>query len=143
MPSYNAGASGASSILPDGEYPFSVKACKLKTSSNGNEMFELILEFPMNCTVFDNLVFTDSSAWKIDQFRESIGHLIIPGKINLNASDFIGQRGKAVLRIETWEGKKRNKIEAYVPADVKKAFDKVKEAAAKAGREPEPDDIPY
>jgi hypothetical protein len=137
MPSYQAGAPAP--ILPDGAYPFEVIACKLKTSSNNNEMFELILEFPMHVTVFDYLVFNGASGWKIDQFRESIGDEVVSGEVELRPTDFLHRKGSANLKTEEFDGRKRNKIESYIIADRKHSG----KGATVPATAPEPDDIPY
>lgn len=137
MPSYDAGASAAQLNLPPGKYPFEVSACKLKTSSGGNEMFELILEFPNHVTVWDYLVFTLKTGWKIDQFREALGDTIKPGKVELKATDFLKRKGWALLKVENDDkGVPRNKVDSYIKHTNGTA-------AVVPVTQGEPDDLPY
>jgi hypothetical protein len=116
MPRYISGQAG-SGTLPDGEYPFEVIGATLKVSKNGNEMIELVLQFPEGVRVWDNLTFIKSAFWKIDQFMESIGELILPEEeVDVNPSDLIGRKGKASLSTDTFEGRDRNKIGSYIKA---------------------------
>lgn len=135
MPSYKAGL--ADNVLPEGEYEYTVESCRLKTATETkNQMFELRLGLPFDGIAFDNLVFTPSAYWKIDQFRESIGETVTPGEeLDLNASDFIGATGRALFKIEHYEGKDRNRVEAYLPADVPRTATSAVDKPA--------DDIPY
>jgi hypothetical protein len=104
-----------SGTLPDGIYKFEVIAATLKTSKNGNEMIELVLQFPEGIRIWDNLTFTRSAFWKIDQFREATGELLLPEEeIEINPSDLIGKSGKASVITESYEGNDRNKIASYV-----------------------------
>jgi hypothetical protein len=101
--------------LPDGEYPFVVIAATLKNSKNGSEMIELVLDFPEGVRVWDNLVFVKSAFWKIDQFRRSIGELVLPEEeVDIAPSELVGKSGKASLVTETYEGRSRNKVASYI-----------------------------
>jgi hypothetical protein len=118
MPTYKSGQQPVSEILPEGDYPFTVEAAVLKTSSNGNQMIELRLRLPNGAVAFDNLVFTDSSAWKIDQYRISIGEMILPDEIvDVNPSEQIGKTGFAHIIVEEYKGKQHNKIGSYLEQD--------------------------
>ena len=116
MPSYKSGQ--PSELLPEGDYPFTVEAATLKTSSNGNEMIELRLRLPQGAVAFDNLVFTESSGWKIDQFRISIGEIILPDEmVEVRPSELIGNTGTAHIIVEEYKGKKSNKVGSYLEPD--------------------------
>ena len=116
MPTYKSGQT--SDVLPEGEYPFTVEKAILKTSSNGNPMIELWLRLPQGALAIDQLVFVESASWKIDQFRTSIGEIVLPDEqVDVQPSELIEAKGIAHVIIETWEGKKRNKIGSYLEPD--------------------------
>jgi hypothetical protein len=118
MPEYVSGTDNE--ILPDGtEVEFHVENASERESANGNEMIELELRIPNGAgkgpLVFDNLTFVPKSYWKVDAFRLATGETLVPGqKVVLNAVDCVDRKGRAVLKVETWQGKSRNKIDYYV-----------------------------
>jgi hypothetical protein len=115
VPSYKSGQQQAGELLPEGDYPFKIEAATLKTSSAGNEMIELRLRLPKGGVAFDNLVFTDSSSWKIDQFRVSIGELILPDEqVEVYPSELLQKTGWAHIVVDEYQGKKRNKVGSYL-----------------------------
>jgi hypothetical protein len=112
MPTYVSGQQR--DILPDGTYDFEVESAILKNSKNGNEMIELQLRVKDNL-VYDYLVFDQNAAFRIDQFRRSIGEQVLPGEIvEVSPSDLIDKKGKCSVITETWMGKPRNKIGSYL-----------------------------
>lgn len=117
MPEYESGVQGG--ILPEGDYHFVVDDAGEKPSSKGNPMIELQLAIEHNGStirVFDNLVFTQRAFWRIDDFRVSTGEKLVPGqKVNFEAEDCIDRRGRCHLFVDVYEGKSRNKVEAYLP----------------------------
>lgn len=144
MPEYQQNSSN-SDTLPDGEYEFTVKKASLGTSKNGNEKIELVLEIKGGATVYDNLVFTEKAFWKIDQFRIATGEkLDSSAKVNFEAEHCEGRTGQCHLITETFEGRSRNRVEAYLFPSATKGT-----GAAKAAGRPvptagiEPDDIPF
>ena len=117
MPTYKSGQPNGE-VLPESDYKFTVEKAILKTSSNNNEMIELWLRLPKGGLAIDNLVFTDSSSWKIDQFRISIGETVLPDEqVEINPSDLIGAEGVAHIIVEEYQGKKRNKVGSYLEPD--------------------------
>lgn len=118
MPQYKSGQQQQGELLPEGDYPFTVEAAVLKTSSNGNEMIELRLRLPKGGVAFDHLVFSDSSGWKIDQFRTSIGELVLLDEmVDVAPAELIGKTGLVHIIVEEWQGKKRNKVGSYLEPD--------------------------
>jgi hypothetical protein len=116
MPTYKSGQT--SDVLPEGDYPFTVEKAVLKQSKQGNPMIEIWLRLPQGALAIDQLVFTESAGWKIDQFRVSIGEIIVPDEeVEINPSDILEATGTAHVIIETWENKKRNKIGSYLEPD--------------------------
>ena len=119
MPSFTADS--GSGLLPDGDYMFTVKEAVLKTTKNGDEMIVVTLEIAYGDDehwIWENLVFTKKAAWKILQFMKSLGHNYLDGeKVDVEATDLVGQEGKAAVITEEYEGKKRNKIANFLEPD--------------------------
>src|SRR6516165_5382465 len=116
MPEYET---GVQEIVPENDYDFVVDDAVEKESSKGNPMIELQLDIEHNghhVRVFDHLVFTRNAFWKIDAFRVAIGETLVEGqKVNIEAEDCIDRKGRCHLYIDTYEGKSRNKVDAYLP----------------------------
>jgi hypothetical protein len=113
MPSY---ISKEQTLLPDGIYDWEVTGASEKTSQNNNQKLELVLEVgPDRVKVFDNLTFTAGASWRIDAFRLSSGE-ILKGTVeaNLEAEDCIGRKGQCSIVTETYNGRTRNKVDAYL-----------------------------
>lgn len=114
MPTYTSGQS--TGPLPDGEYRAEIIKAILKPAKSGNQMIELWLRLPKGGLAIDNLVFTPSAYWKIDQFREALGEVILPGEeIDINPSELMNRKPWVSVKTEVYEGKPRNKIGAYLP----------------------------
>lgn len=152
MPYYKQNASPA---VPEGEYDFTVKNATEETSKKGNEMIVLTLQVKDGPIVVDNLVFDPegNSAWKIDEFRVATGEVInVTNEVEFTADQCLGRSGRCSLYIDEFEGRKRNKIEHYLPPGTTAAGTSGSVAAvAAAGPKKvigynelgEPDDIPY
>jgi len=126
MPAYTQGApSNRPDYHPEGEYEFAVIAAADKVSSGGNDMIELKLEIigpdieeGHGAIVYENLVFTDSAFFKIDQFRASVGEEIREGEeINIESADLVGLSGRCALAVETFKGKTRNRVNKFLAAE--------------------------
>jgi hypothetical protein len=146
MPEYTTGVQQA---VPEGDYYFTVDDAGEKESQKGNPMIELQLLVEHDgaeVRVFDNLVFVEAAFWKIDAFRVSTGEKLVEGqKVNFEAEDCIGRRGRCHLYVDTYEGRTRNKVDAYLPPE-----EGIKNVPAKAGASggsgsfsEEPDDINF
>ena len=161
MPEY---LTGVQEVVPENDYDFVVDDAVEKESSKGNPMIELQLDIEHNghhIRVFDHLVFTRNAFWKIDDFRLSTGEKLVDGqKVNIEAEDCIDRKGRCHLVVETYDGRARNKVAAYLPpvltpakqgtpAQASAAPSIRAEAPAKAPVEisrnefGEPDDIPF
>jgi hypothetical protein len=103
-------------------------------------MIELKLRAqPSGATFFDHLVFMETAFWKIDAFRAATGENVTPDQdVEIRADDLIGRTGRARLIVEEFNGRKRNKIAAWLapkPANT---------ALASASAKPKDDDnIPF
>jgi len=123
MASYTSGAqSKRADLHKDGNYLLVVIAAEEKTSSKGAEMIEMKLEVigpdiaeGEGAIIYDYLVFSENTAWKIDQFRAACGEEIIEGKVvEMEASDLEGCQVEAHLVTEEFKGKKKNKVGDYL-----------------------------
>jgi hypothetical protein len=120
MPEYTT---GTQEIWPDGTYWFVVDDAGEKESKTGKAMIELqIFCFDSDPTktirVFDRLVFDPNSFWKIDSFRVCTGEKLAEGqKVNFEAEDCLGRKGRCNLKSSTFEGRTRNEVESYLPPD--------------------------
>ena len=106
--------------LPAGDYPVTiVEASETVSRSTGADMIKLTLdaEAPDGATakVFDYLVASASSAWKIDAFRRALGHEVVQGEpVELAAEDLVGRTLRARLKVEEFNGRANNKVEAWL-----------------------------
>lgn len=68
--------------------------------------------------LFDYLVFSESSFWKIDTFLKSAGQHPGEGEeASIDCGACIGWEVRASLKVETFDGKKLNKVESYLFED--------------------------
>jgi len=119
MPKYTStGDAGGALFVDPGEYEFIVHEAEEQLSKAGNEMIKLTLRIqPQNTTVFDYLVFSEKNAWKIDSFLASLGGEIAEGKeIDVQPAMLKGRSGRAQFTTEEYEGRKSNKVGAYLQA---------------------------
>ena len=91
-------------ILPVGVYSFEVKNATPKTSKAGNPMITLQLTVNGNgktATVFDYLVGTQKTFFKVKNFCESVGiaSVLVADGV-LDAADIVGRKGACKLQIE-------------------------------------------
>ena len=106
--------------LPAGDYSVTiVEASETVSRSTGADMIKLTLdaEAPDGATakVFDYLVASASSAWKIDAFRRALGYEVVQGEpVELAAEDLIGRTLRARLKVEEFNGRANNKVEAWL-----------------------------
>jgi hypothetical protein len=107
--------------LPAGDYPVTIiEASETVSRSTGADMIKLTLdaESPdgtQSTKVFDYLVASASSAWKIDAFRRALGHEVVQGEpVELAAEDLVGRTLRARLKVEEFNGRANNKVEAWL-----------------------------
>ena len=118
MPSYKASEpSVAPEAVKPGEYSCEIiNAEEGKSQSGGNPIISLKLRLENEAVLYDRLVFTASAFWKIDSFRAATGEVVSPEEdVEITADDLIGRTGKARLSVEEYNGKKRNKVAAWLP----------------------------
>jgi Protein of unknown function (DUF669) len=146
MPTYTQ---GLDMTVPEGVYDFVVADANDKQSQNGNEMIELqlIIKGPegQEHRVYDNLVFTPNSTWKIDLFRIATGETLVKGQsVKFDATDCLDRTGKCSLIVDAYEGRERNKVGEYLdPAAIDNSQTPQQTAnARKPASPPAADDIP-
>lgn len=116
MPSYTA---STPTERPDhveaGDYACEVIDAVESISKGGHEMIELKLRTSAGSLLYDFLVFIPSAFWKIDSFRAATGEEVKPDEdVEITADHVIGRTGTARLVIEEYNGKKRNKVAAWI-----------------------------
>ena len=107
--------------LPAGDYPVTiVEASETVSRSTGADMIKLTLdaESPdgtQSTKVFDYLVASASSVWKINAFRRALGYEVVQGEpVELAAEDLVGRTLRARLKVEEFNGRANNKVEAWL-----------------------------
>lgn len=128
-------------FVPNDDYLVTVIEASETFSKAGDEMIKLKLEVEKHGVhLYDYLVATESSFWKIDTFRKAIGEAVIEGQeVELNAGDLEGRQGYARLKVEEYQGKKNNKVEMWLTDRVPNApIKKTTPAQAQPGHDNEP-----
>ena len=107
--------------LPAGDYSVTiVEASETVSRSTGADMIKLTIDAEsadgtQSAKVFDYLVASPSSAWKVDAFRRALGHEVVQGApVDLSAEDLIGRTLRARLKVEEFNGRANNKVEAWL-----------------------------
>jgi hypothetical protein len=121
MPSYT---SSTPQERPDhvepGDYEVEVVDAIETISKGGHEMIELKLKTSAGSYLYDFLVFIPTAFWKIDAFRAATGEVVEPEQdVEITADHVIGRTGTARLTVEEYNGKKRNKVVAWIIGDAK------------------------
>lgn len=116
MPTYVSGyPNDRPEFLEPGDYEVEVIEAVETRSKAGNPMIELKLRTPAGSHLYELLVFTPNAFWRIDAFRLSIGDKISPEEtVNVAADDLVGRKGLARLVVEEYNGRKRNKVVAWL-----------------------------
>jgi len=147
MPTYNA---STPTERPDhvepGDHPVEVIDAVESLSRSGHEMIELKLRTSAGSYLYDFLVFIPSAFWKIDSFRAATGEAVTPeADVEIVADDLIGRTGTARLIVEEYNGKKRNKVAAWLALKAGRmpAMPTAKPATQPQPKSIEDDDIPF
>lgn len=117
MPSYRSSEPNARpDFVEPGEYTAEVVNAEETFSQKGHEMIELKLRVqPSGATLFDHLVFMETAFWKIDTFRAATGENVgADQEVEIRADDLIGRTGRVRLIVEEFNGRKRNKVAAWL-----------------------------
>ena len=117
MPTYKSSEpTSRPDFVPAGDYIVEILNAEESVSKQGNDLIELKLRIePSGAICFDNLVFTQNAFWKIDAFRAATGETVVPDEeVNIECDDLIGRTGRARLVVEEYNGRKRNKVAAWL-----------------------------
>ena len=118
MPSYKASEPNSRpDYVEPGEYTIEIINAEESISKKGNPMIELKLRIQPGGTIcFDNLVFAETAFWKIDTFRLATGEVITPDEeVDIEPDDLIGRTARVRLLVDEYNGRKRNKVAAWLP----------------------------
>jgi hypothetical protein len=143
MPNYKASTpTERVSHVEPGEYAVEIIDAVESISKRGHEMIELKLRTEEQSILYDFLVFTETAFWKIDAFRESIGEQVTPDEeVEINADDLIGRTGYARLVTEEYDGRKRNKVAAWLKKPASRPAISI--TSAPAPSDDDDDNIPF
>ena len=132
-------------FVPNGDYLVTVIEASETMSKAGDEMIKLKLEVEGHGVhLYDYLVATEASFWKIDTFRKAIGDRVVEGEeVELSAAALEGRQGHARLRIEEYQGKKSNKVELWITDRVSTATPKTTPPAPAQAQPEVDDDVPF
>lgn len=141
----------SANLWPDGEYDFEVRDATEKESSQGNEMTELEVwiydQSGGRRLVFDYLVATEKSAWKIRRFAASCGLLPQYDRGTLMANEMVGRTGKCLVRTRPAKDgyQAKNIIQDYLKAAsmARSASSPASPSRAKAPAGDIDDEIPF
>ncbi len=148
MPSYTASTpTERPDFVDPGDYQVEVTDAVETISKGGHEMIELKLKTSAGSYLYDFLVFIPNAFWKIDSFRAATGEEVTPeDDVEITADDLIGRTGTARLIVEEYNGKKRNKVAAWLTRKAgrtpAKATPSAKPAAQSQPNDTD-DDIPF
>ena len=135
-------------VPPIGEYNFMVANVeKTFSQSSGNPMLKVRLDLQgADGSVFDNLVLTDNSMFKVVTFLESIGLKQKGEELKMSIGEAAdkakGLEGRVKIKHELYKGENRAKVDHYIIPEAKKA---AKKPTKKAEKLPEiaDDDLPF
>jgi len=116
MPSYTASTpTERPDFIEPGNHHVEVVDAVESISKGGHEMIELKLRTSAGSYLYDFLVFIPNAFWKIDAFRAATGDFVIADDCaEVLADDLIGRSGIARLTVEEYNGRKRNKVTAWI-----------------------------
>lgn len=93
-----------------------IDAVETVSKNSGAEMIKLTLEVEGHgCRLYDYLIASAATVWKIDAFRRAIGETIHEEvEVEIVPRDLIGRTGRARLKTEEYSGKLSNKVDAWL-----------------------------
>lgn len=129
--------------VPAGDYWLEIMECDPRTTKNGDPMVNVMFEIRNGQhdgrKVWTNITFfkdhTNKGAGIALHFLHCIGEPYT-GKFKVDIMNWIGKRTKAALDIETYEGKRRNKVKWFIT-------DLPNGAAKEAEKDPFDEEVPF
>ena len=93
-----------------------IDAVETVSKNSGAEMIKLTLEVEGHgCRLFDYLIASEFTAWKVDAFRRSIGDDVEEEvEVEIVAQDLVGKTARARLKTEEYNGKLNNKVDTWL-----------------------------
>lgn len=121
MPSYTSSTpSERPDFVEPGDYQIEIIDAIETVSKGGHDMIELKLKTSAGSYLYDFLVFIPTAFWKIDSFRAATGEDVKPDQdVEISTDHVIGRTGTARLTVEEYNGKKRNKVAAWIVGTTK------------------------
>ena len=121
MPSYTSSTpSERPDFVEPGDYQVEIIDAIETVSKGGHDMIELKLKTSAGSYLYDFLVFIPTAFWKIDSFRAATGEDVKPDQdVEISTDHVIGRTGTARLTVEEYNGKKRNKVTAWIVGTTK------------------------
>ena len=121
MPSYTSSTpSERPEFVEPGDYQVEIIDAIETISKGGHDMIELKLKTSAGSYLYDFLVFIPTAFWKIDSFRAATGEDVKPDQdVEISTDHVIGRTGTARLTVEEYNGKKRNKVAAWIVGTTK------------------------
>lgn len=123
MPSYtSATPQDRPDFVEPGDYEVEVVDAIETMSKGGHEMIELKLKTIAGSYLYDFLVFIPTAFWKIDAFRAASGEQVDPDQdVEITPDHVVGRTATARLIVEEFNGRKRNKVAAWIVGPAKPA----------------------
>lgn len=150
MPTYKQQEPQAPQITP-GKHKVEIEGAELKISDRtGNEYIRLKCRVKLpdgtnGGTIYDNMVFVERAAWKIDQVREALGFAIVPNETaSVEPEDLLGRSGTVIVEHNDETG--YHEIARWVSAKELAEAKAILNAPSKAGSVrtvADGDDIPF
>jgi len=108
-------------FAPPGEYQVEVVSAKERMSKNRNETIALRLSVGEDTLSFrEDLVFTESSYWKVGQFLTAMGEEAADDK-DIEAADYVGRTARALVGVREFRGLRQNYIERWLAPETANA----------------------
>ncbi len=121
MPKIDATDKQSFSPLEEGEYPFLIVKAEDKFGKDEphNPYVHMQLQEPVSKkNVFENVVFSPASAWRVTNFWRALGHNVKKGDpIEFNGADVQGLEVRAYVTISLYQGDKQNDVAYFVEPD--------------------------